>query len=78
MVPARSTASTFTSTAAPLVLGAVPANGDLQVTSAQLTAHFGAFTRGDFRVTVNQPETGLVAKLRNTRDGQTFEQSLAD
>lgn len=71
-------AAPFVSTAAPLVVGAVPANGDLQVTSAQLVAHFGAFTRGDFRVTVNQPETGLVAKLRNTRDGQTFEQSLAD
>lgn len=71
-------ATPFVSTAAPLVVGSVPANGDLQVTSSQLTAHFGAFTRGDFRVTVNQPETGLVAKLRNTRDGQTFEQSLAD
>ena len=71
-------ATPFVSTAAPLVVGAVPANGDLQITSSQLVAHFGAFTRGDFRVTVNQPETGLVAKLRNTRDGQTFEQSLAD
>lgn len=71
-------ATPFVSTAAPLVVGAVPANGDVQITSSQLVAHFGAFTRGDFRVTVNQPETGLVAKLRNTRDGQTFEQSLAD
>lgn len=71
-------ATPFTSTAAPLVVGAIPARGDLQVTSAQLVAHFGNFTRADFRVTINQDETGVVAKLRNTRDGQTFEQSLAD
>lgn len=71
-------ATPFVSTAAPLVLSGVPANGDLQVTSAQLVAQFGNFTRADFRVTINQEDTGLVAKLRNTRDGQTFEQSLAD
>lgn len=71
-------ATPFTSTAAPLVVGSVPARGDLQVTSAQLVAAFGNFTRADFRVTINQEDTGLVAKLRNTRDGQTFEQSLAE
>lgn len=68
----------FVSTAEPLVVGTVPARGDLVITSAQLVQHFGAFTRGDFRVTVNQDDAGLVAKLRNTRDGQSFEQSLAD
>jgi len=70
-------ATPFVSTAAPLVLGSVPANGDLQVNSGQLVAHFGEFTRGDFRITINQDDTGLVAKMRSTRDGQTFEQSLA-
>lgn len=70
-------ATPFVSTAAPLVLGSVPANGDMQVNSGQLVAHFGEFTRGDFRITINQDDTGLVAKMRSTRDGQTFEQSLA-
>ncbi|WP_427791006.1 hypothetical protein [Brevundimonas diminuta] len=70
---------TFTSTAAPLVLGSVPAGGDLQIRSDQLVTHFGQFTRGDFRITINQDQTGLVAKMRSTRkdSNQTFEQSLA-
>lgn len=56
--------------------GTVPAGSDLQVTSAQLVAAFGDFTRGDFQITVQSSATPLSAKLRNTRDGQTFEQSL--
>lgn len=56
--------------------GTVPAGGDLQITSAQLLGAFGDFTRGDFQITVQSSATPLSAKLRNTRDGQTFEQSL--
>lgn len=56
--------------------GTVPANGDLQITSSQLVAAFGDFTRGDFQVTIQSSAAPLTAKLRNTRDGTTFEQSL--
>lgn len=56
--------------------GVVPARGDLQITSAQLLAAFGDFTRGDVQVTINSTGAGFTAKMRNTRDGQTFEQSL--
>ena len=56
--------------------GTIAAGGDLQITSAQLVAAFGAFTRGDFQVTIQSAQGPLTAKLRNTRDGQTFEQSL--
>lgn len=67
----------FVTTAAPLVLSGVPAGGDLQITSGQLVAHFGEFTRGDLQITVNSADGAVTAKMRNTRDGQTFEQSLA-
>ena len=58
--------------------GTVPAGGDLQITSAQLVETFGAFTRGDFQITINSDSSGFTAKMRNTRDGASFEQSLAD
>ena len=56
--------------------GVVPAGADLQITSSQLVGAFGDFTRGDVQVTINSSTAGFTAKMRNTRDGQTFEQSL--
>lgn len=56
--------------------GVVPAGGDLQITSSQLVGAFGDFTRGDVQVTINSSTAGFTAKMRNTRDGATFEQSL--
>ena len=56
--------------------GTVPAGGDLQINSNALVGAFGDFTRGDFQVTIQSSAAPLTAKLRNTRDGQTFEQSL--
>ncbi len=56
--------------------GVVPAGADLQITSSQLVGAFGDFTRGDVQVTINSATDGFTAKLRNTRDGQTFEQSI--
>lgn len=58
--------------------GTVPAGGDLQITSSQLVAAFGAFQRGDIQITINSDTEGFTAKMRNTRDGATFEQSLAE
>jgi len=57
--------------------GVVPAGADLQITSAQLVGAFGDFTRGDVQVTINSSTAGFTAKMRNTRDGASFEQSLA-
>lgn len=56
--------------------GVVPAGADLQITSSQLVGAFGDFTRGDVQVTINSSTAGFTAKMRNTRDGATFEQSL--
>lgn len=67
----------FVTTAAPLVLAGVAGGSDMQITSAQLVAHFGEFTRADVQVTVNSADGAVTAKMRSTRDGQTFEQSLA-
>lgn len=58
--------------------GVVPAGADLQITSAQLVGAFGDFTRGDVQVTINSSTAGFTAKMRNTRDGASFEQSLVD
>lgn len=70
-------ATPYTS-AAVLEAGSVPANGDLQITSSQLVGAFGDFTRGDIQITINSSDAGISAKMRSTRDGQTFEQSLVD
>lgn len=58
--------------------GTVPAGADLQITSSQLVGAFGEFTRGDVQVTINSSTAGFTAKMRNTRDGATFEQSLGN
>lgn len=68
--------STPVASTAVLNAGVVPAGADLQITSAQLVAAFGDFTRGDVQVTINSTAAGFTAKMRNTRDGVTFEQSL--
>lgn len=68
--------STPVASTAVLNAGVVPAGADLQITSAQLVAAFGDFTRGDVQVTINSTGVGFTAKMRNTRDGVTFEQSL--
>ena len=70
--------STPVASTAVLSAGTVPAGADLQITSAQLVAAFGDFTRADVQVTINSQDDGFTAKLRNTRDGQTFEQSLSN
>lgn len=68
-------ATPYTSSAV-LDAGTVPAGADLQITSKMLTDAFGDFTRGDVQITINSSTDGFFAKMRNTRDGQTFEQSL--
>jgi hypothetical protein len=69
-------ATTPYTSSAVLDAGTVPAGADLQITSKMLTDAFGDFTRGDVQITINSSTDGFFAKMRNTRDGQTFEQSL--
>ncbi len=58
-------------------LGSVPANGELAINSADLTTCFGAFTRGDVRVTVQAQTTLLTAKMRIVNPSNVVtEQSL--
>lgn len=58
-------------------LASIPANGELAINSADLTTCFGAFTRGDVRVTVPALTTNLTAKLRIVNPGNVVsEQSL--
>lgn len=58
-------------------LAGVPANGELAINSADLTTCFGAFARGDVRVTVQSQSTNLTAKLRIVNPGNVVtEQSL--
>lgn len=70
------TATTCTSAQLPK-LGSIPANGELAINSADLTTCFGAFTRGDVRVTVPALSDNLTAKLRIVNPGNVVtEQSL--
>ena len=58
-------------------LGSIPANGELAISSADLTTCFGAFTRGDVRVTIPALTNNLTAKLRIVNPGNIVaEQSL--
>lgn len=58
-------------------LASIPANGELSINSADLTTCFGAFTRGDVRVTIPALTTNLTAKLRIVNPGNIVaEQSL--
>lgn len=58
-------------------LASIPANGELSINSTDLTTCFGAFTRGDVRVTIPAQATNLTAKLRIVNPGNIVaEQSL--
>lgn len=58
-------------------LASIPANGELAISSADLTTCFGAFTRGDVRVTIPALTNNLTAKLRIVNPGNIVaEQSL--
>lgn len=64
-------------TATTCTLGAVPANGELAINSAQLTTCFGDFGRGDVTATILSLGDGLTAKLRIVSPGNIVtEQSL--
>lgn len=54
----------------------VPANGELQIGSAELTACFGNFLRGDVQITIQSASTALTAKARTISNGVTTETSL--
>jgi hypothetical protein len=70
------TATTCSATQLPK-LANVPANGELAINSADLTTCFGAFTRGDVRVTIQAQSNNLSAKLRIVNPGNVVtEQSL--
>jgi len=51
-------------------------NGVSTPVTSSVVYQAGTVPAGDFQITVQSSATPLSAKLRNTRDGQTFEQSL--
>ena len=54
-----------------------PIEGELAISSADLTACFGAFTRGDVVVTIQAQPSALTAKARiASPNGTVVEQSL--
>lgn len=58
-------------------LASIPANGELAINSADLTTCFGAFGRGDLRVSIQSQQSGITAKLRIVNPGNVVtEQSL--
>lgn len=58
-------------------LASVPGNGELAISSADLTTCFGAFGRGDVTINVLSLDTALSAKLRIVNPGGVVsEQSL--
>jgi len=57
-------------------LGSIAANGELVISPSDLTACFGAFTRGDVSVTVQSTSTALTAKARNVTSTNTSELSI--
>jgi len=75
--PVGTASSTTCSSAQLSKLANVPANGEISINSADLTTCFGAFTRGDVRVTVQAQSNNLSAKLRIVNPGNVVtEQSL--
>ena len=68
--------ATGTVTTTTCTLGEVPASGDLVITSSDLKTCFGAFGRGDLRITAQTTSTNLTAKMRSTDAFGTVEQSL--
>lgn len=75
--PAAAASATTCSSAQLPKLASVPGNGELSINSADLTTCFGAFTRGDVRVTVPATASNLTAKLRIVNPGNVVtEQSL--
>lgn len=55
---------------------AIPADGDLVITTATVTSCFGNFLRGDLQITVQAAPGALTAKMRNTSSNGTFETTL--
>nr|WP_313427690.1 hypothetical protein [Brevundimonas diminuta] len=75
--PAATPAATTCGAAQLAKLASIPANGELSINSTDLTTCFGAFTRGDVRVTVQSQSTSITAKLRIVNPGNVVtEQSL--
>jgi hypothetical protein len=52
----------------------VPANGDLQITSAQMEGFLGDFRRADIRVTVEADSDDLIFRSRVVQPDATFEE----
>ena len=57
-------------------MGAVPASGELLITSASLKTCFGSFGRADLRITAQVSSSSLTAKMRSVAAGVVNEQSL--
>jgi len=57
-------------------LSSIAANGELVISPTDLTACFGAFTRGDVVVTIQANSTSLTAKARNVTASTVSELSL--
>lgn len=56
--------------------GTLPASGELLITSASLKTCFGAFGRGDLRITAQAVSTTMTAKMRSVSANVVNEQSL--
>lgn len=52
----------------------VPANGDLQITSAQMEGYLGDFRRADIRITVEADGSDLIFRSRVVQPDATFEE----
>lgn len=59
-------------------VGPLPASGELVITSANLTACFGAFKRSDVRITIQGLSSSLTAKMRTVAAGVVTEQTLGN
>jgi len=56
--------------------GTLPASGELLITSASLKTCFGAFGRGDLRITAQAVSSTMTAKMRSVSANVVNEQSL--
>lgn len=54
----------------------LPVDGDLVLSNAVINSCFGAFLRGDLRITVQAASGAVTAKMRNTSAAGTFETTL--
>ena len=68
--------ATGTVTTTSCTLGEIAASSDLVITSSDLKGCFGAFGRGDLRITVQTTSSNVTAKMRSTDAYGTVEQSL--